>query len=305
MATHRGSQGGILKRAARAALGLVLPLALGCAPARELSSPAALSESSTPVDAVEERGEGAAGAANSQRGTGEGELPDEPPKLVPLEIDGIHPAVVSVPQVGPFPKPLLVVAHGAGDRPDWHCKLWQELLGARGFILCLRGKRTSTLDDHDRAVYFLPNHGWLRRAMRAALLALEREHGDLVDTSGAAFLGYSQGGIMGSLAIQRLAGQFSRAALVEGGFSEWNVPVSKKFVQDGGQRILVVCGIAECQRRARTTVGYMRRGGAQAKLVYVEGGGHRYDGPIAEAVAAELEWFLGGDPRWTLAATDR
>src|SRR5690606_13131965 len=36
------------------------------------------------------------------------------------------------------PRPLLLVAHGAGDAPDWHCQFWSQVVQNDAFVLCLR-----------------------------------------------------------------------------------------------------------------------------------------------------------------------
>lgn len=311
MATDRGNQGGILIDSDWRWLGVVLAVAsvctLGCAPphpplgASHEPAPGPSRTSESPASPELEAVEPDAPSTPESDVAAPQPPPTEAAVFESLAVDGFDPAVVSVPQSGPFPKPLLVVAHGAGDRPEWHCDLWRQLFAARGFILCLRGRRLSTLVSHDRARYYLPNHPWLRRSVTAALQALKVTYGDRVDEKRAAFIGYSQGGIMGSLVIQRLAGKFARAVLIEGGFAEWNVPLTRRFVSSGGEKLLVVCGIRECHERARVTLSYMKRGGADARLVHVRGGGHRYDGEIAEAVRGQLDWFLEGDSRWGVA----
>ena len=47
---------------------------------------------------------------------------------------------------------------------------------------------------------------------------------------------------------------FARAALIEGGFGqyqEWNVAVSERLRAHGGTRVLFVCGRLECAKPAR------------------------------------------------------
>lgn len=228
--------------------------------------------------------------------------PSGPPELVELPIDGRPaPAVVSVP-AGPFPKPLVVVAHGAGDRPDWHCGIWREIVEHRGFVLCLRGRRLSRAVPHDRARYYLPDHHYLRDLLADSVSALEAAIGDQVDTQRAVFAGYSQGGIMGSLVIQPQPDRFARAVLIEGGHTEWNVAGSQRFGAGGGSRVLVVCGIAECNRLALPHVSHMKRGGLEAQLVYVPGGGHTYDGAVGQAVSEHFDWVVAGDERWAASA---
>jgi predicted esterase len=202
---------------------------------------------------------------------------------------------VAVPQAGSTPKPLLIATHGAGDTPAWQCQLWQQLIGARGFVLCPAGVPFSRSRNSG---YFYRNHHLLEREVLAAVKALRTAYAGRVDTEAAVYTGYSQGATMGALMVVNHAAEFSRLVLIEGGHHEWNVTVAKKYKRGGGQRVLFACGVRYCKRGADKSAGYLDTAGVPARVEYVEGAGHIYDGPVAERVLASFEWLVEGDPRW-------
>ena len=219
------------------------------------------------------------------------------PSFVDLEVEGYAPAVVSVPSEGSG-KPLLVAVHGAGDRPEWHCELWQHIVGNRGFVVCPRGRRYGLPRPGEDTLHYFPDHPWLRRALAAVTDAATARFGDRLDASRAVFAGYSQGAIMGALVIARLPQRYSRAAFIEGGHDEWNVPGAARFVAGGGRRILFACGIPHCERGAKRAVRHAKRGGLEARLLYARGAGHTYVGDVAELLAEAFDWLVEGDARW-------
>src|SRR5262245_33463782 len=62
--------------------------------------------------------------------------PDVGGAMMSLPVEGHNPAVVSVPRGATGRMPVLVATHGAGDRAEWHCEIWRDIVGNRGFVLC-------------------------------------------------------------------------------------------------------------------------------------------------------------------------
>ena len=60
--------------------------------------------------------------------------PDRELETLSLPVDGFLPAVLVLPATT-TPRPLLVVAHGAGDKPEWQCEWWSAALGSRAVVL--------------------------------------------------------------------------------------------------------------------------------------------------------------------------
>jgi predicted esterase len=232
---------------------------------------------------------------------------DEPEPLPPLEGDPFvdltlswgEPALISVPLGARSPQPVLVATHGAGGRAEYHCGLWREIVGERGFVVCPRGYPMNRLDPHTG--YFYDGHPALGREIEAAMQALGERFGDHVDRAAPIFAGYSQGASMGALVLPHHPAAFARAVLWEGGvgqYQEWNVAVAERFRARGARRVLLACGRPKCHEPAQRTAGYFQRASIDARLVYVAGAGHTAGGALAEAVAASFSWLVEDDPRW-------
>jgi hypothetical protein len=61
------------------------------------------------------------------------------PHLVPLLVPGFPEAVVAPPLETSEARPVVVVLHGMGDRPEPHCEAWRAVTRAHAFVLCPRG----------------------------------------------------------------------------------------------------------------------------------------------------------------------
>jgi predicted esterase len=146
--------------------------------------------------------------------------------------------------------------------------------------------------------FFFRHHHALEKEVLAALESLHARFGDRIAPGPVVYAGYSQGGTMGALMVVKHPHIFQRLILVEGGEAEWDVPTATRFRQGGGQRVLLVCGRHPCAERARKSVGWLQKGGVDARLDHVPGGGHTYGGSVAERLVASFDWVVKGDPRW-------
>jgi predicted esterase len=192
----------------------------------------------------------------------------------------------------------LVVAHGAGDRPEWHCELWQRIVRERGFVLCLRGRRVDDRVSFDQAAFYYPDHHWLGRALVATISALEARYGPRLDARRMVYAGFSQGAIMGALVVGDKPIDVGAALLIEGGAGEWNVARARRYRRRGGERVLHVCGTPGCPRLARRATRYLEQGGVMARVEYFAAAGHSYGGGIEAALPGAFDWLVAGDPRW-------
>ncbi|MDI3284515.1 hypothetical protein [Polyangium sp. 15x6] len=221
--------------------------------------------------------------------------------FVALPVSRHRPAVVSVPRGATSKRPVLVVAHGAGDRPEWQCELWRGIVGDRAFILCPRGFPTNPYVPPEQTGYFFTTHHALGREITLALAALGERFPEHVDLEAPAYAGFSQGAIMGALLLPNHPARFARAALVEGGyglFREWDIPTAERWRAHGGVRALLACGRDRCAAQARESAGRMRRGGIDVRVIHAEGAGHSYGGVMEREVKAAFAWVIEGDRRW-------
>jgi predicted esterase len=171
-------------------------------------------------------------------------------------------------------------------------------VGARGFVLCPRGRKTHFGVSDEYSAYYFPNHHWLRRALHASLTAVQTQYRKHLDATRAVYVGFSQGAIMGALTVAPEPTRFPRAVFIEGGGSEWNVPIASAYLRGGGKRVAFACGVKSCHLQAQRAVRYLRRAGVPARAAYVPGAGHTYGAALAPAVRSVFEWVVVGDPRW-------
>jgi predicted esterase len=223
--------------------------------------------------------------------------------VVRLSVPGYNDAIVSLPSGRSSPRPLLVATHGAGDRAEFHCAAWREIVGDRGFVLCPQGRRTDERVPHQDAAYYYPDHLALDKEVRAGMQALVARYPERLDASRAVYTGFSQGAIHGALLITLHPELFPRAALVEGGngfFGEWSPFAARRFRAGGGERVLFACGSQACVRSAERCAGYLGKTGVTTRIAHAEGAGHSYGPAMQSQLRATFEWLVEGDERWLL-----
>ncbi len=228
--------------------------------------------------------------------------PLEAEPLVSLAVKRHGTAVVSVPVGATGPRPVIVAAHGAGDRPDEQCRHWRAIVGDGAFVLCPRGFPINPHMPEGQTGFFYTTHHQLGDEVTAALAALAERFPWHADLAAPLYAGFSQGAIMGALLLPGHPARFTRAVLIEGGyglFQEWNRFAARSFKRRGGERILLVCGRADCAARAAVSARYMRAEGVEARVVTAEGAGHTYLGAVAGEVASAFPWVVAGDARFT------
>jgi pimeloyl-ACP methyl ester carboxylesterase len=226
-------------------------------------------------------------------------LPPLPPDplFTNLSVPGFPEPVVSVPNGATSPRPVIIVLHGSGDRPDYNCDAWRHITQARGFVLCPRGDYVPQESTKDDARYTLRGGARLRRYVDSALEALGARFAGYADVERPVVAGFS----LGATEIAQLAvgdpARFSRVALVEGGHGVWTPDAIHAFASAGGLRVLFACGSPWCVPLAGATKGRLEKGGVEARAVHANVG-HTNDRPLQEAIMGEIGWFLQGDSRW-------
>ena len=218
-----------------------------------------------------------------------------------LEIPGHLPALVALPLGARSPRPVVVATHGAGGRPEGQCRLWQALVGAHAFVLCLRGISSNRFEPPESTGYYYPGHPALGAELGAALDALGARYRPYVDLRAPVYAGFSQGASMGALLLPSHPAGFARAALIEGGygmFQEWNVAAARTFHDHGGERVVLACGRLRCLEQAQHTARQLERGGLSVRVLYAPGVGHGYGGAMEQQLRANLAWLVEGDPRF-------
>src|SRR5271165_1233900 len=131
----------------RRAMTVALAMALGCSRPRH-ADPAA-SGQPTPVMAAATAAPGSVAAqaldASSSDASWSDAAASDAATLAPrpgffeaLPVAGHPDAWMSLPTGATGKRPVVVVIHGAGDRPDWQCGGWRRATSGFPFIVCPR-----------------------------------------------------------------------------------------------------------------------------------------------------------------------
>jgi hypothetical protein len=220
------------------------------------------------------------------------------PLFTNLVVPAFPEAVVSVPNGATSVRPVVVVLHGSGDRPDWNCDAWRHITDAHGFVLCPRGDYVPLESTAGDRRYTLRGGAHLRAYLEGALEALATRFAGYVDVERPIVTGFS----LGATEIAQLAlsdpARFPRIAVLEGGYNVWTPSAVAAFAARGGLRVLFGCGSTWCMPPAQAAVKRLNLGDVQARLVFAAVG-HTNDRPLQEALMAERAWFFDGDARWS------
>lgn len=214
---------------------------------------------------------------------------------VALAVPGWRDAVMVEPADLTTAHPVLLVAHGNFDRPDWQCRVWARIVAGRAFVVCPRGvpRRESSARD-PRFTY--ANDVSLGRELDAALAALRARYGDAVDVTSPGVAGFSLGAEIAS--PWALSHHAAFAVYVEGGLARWDRARARRFTRAGVGGVLFACGHAGCVRRAREVVSLLRAEGIAAGVADGSGAGHVYWGPVAAALARQWPSLHAVAPRF-------
>jgi hypothetical protein len=271
-------------------------LSLACAadggnPARLAGSEPSLA-ALPPVDAANVTTDGTPPSSDGQSGA-----PMEPAaaRFQSLVVPGFLPAVVYVPEAAD-PRPLVVANHGAGGIPEAECAYWSWLTRGRAFVLCLRG---TPLDSRSANAFYYKDHLALGREFVAARRALSAAFGARLAGADAIYAGFSQGAIMGAPMIVPHARDFTRLALLEGGYEYWSRATARSFARNGGQRVLFVCGTRWCAEHAELPAEWLRNEGVMVRIEYAPGAGHTPGGAVMRKTESALPWLVEGEASWS------
>jgi pimeloyl-ACP methyl ester carboxylesterase len=196
---------------------------------------------------------------------------------------------VSLPTGATGRRPVVIVIHGAGDRPERQCRGWRHATNEYPFIICPRG-RAAPRYTHIGGAHLLEH-------IDGALQALAARYPDYVDTHNPLLVGFSLGAAQVTALAVQFPSRFPRIALVEGATTAWSGARVSAFLQGGGQRVLFGCGQDGVRDRAERTAKRLTGLGLDAHVVFVNVG-HRFAPSLQDAVRSELGWLVEGDERW-------
>lgn len=220
-----------------------------------------------------------------------------PEDIVALDVPGYLEAAVSVPRGATQPRPIVIALHGENDRPEWQCRAWRDISRGYPWVLCPRGALRADSPASDRRFTYASLQE-ATRELRAALGALKDRYVYHVAPGPVVLVGFSLGAQYAARIAKQEPSFFSRVVLVEGGADQWASGVATLFQRGGGTRVLFVCGRPECTTAAEERRAMSERLGLDGRVASVPGGGHVYDGTVAQALEKEYSWLVAGDSRF-------
>jgi pimeloyl-ACP methyl ester carboxylesterase len=227
-------------------------------------------------------------------------LPPLPGFFEALPVSGHPDAWLSLPTGATGKRPVVVVIHGAGDRPDWQCGGWRRAAGEYPFVVCPRGHVDAASSTRNDVRYTHLGGAPLLSYIDGALEALSARYPDYVDAENPLLAGFSLGAAeVVALAVQ-YPERFPRLALTEGATSAWTNARVETFLNGGGRRVLFGCGQEGVLKAAKATARRLATLGLDTRVVFAPVG-HTFYPPLEDAVHQELAWLIEGDERWPAA----
>ena len=205
--------------------------------------------------------------------------------------------MVSVPTGATEPRPIVVVLHGDGGRPEPHCEIWRRITGATTFVLCPRGQALPP-DPSGQQRYTFPDPDRTQAELRAGLAALKARFGRHVAPGPVVLVGVGSAVVHVCAVMQQDPSFFTRVVLVGGPQHDWSSTQAATFATRGGQRVLFVCLDTQCRKRAERNVLFTERAGALARHAHAPRGTRGSDPALAEVLEPEWSWLIEGDPRY-------
>jgi hypothetical protein len=215
--------------------------------------------------------------------------------LIDLDVDGFGKAAVAVPIGAVEARPIVIALHGAADRPEWACGAWRGVVGPRPFVLCPRGtQRTDFASTDARFTFGAPEV--VASELRAGLAALKRKFGAHVAPGSVVFAGFELGADRVSLIARQEPTFFARLALIYPAPDTWPSAQAAQFGREGGERALFACGPAG-RSSAELKAMLTRRGGAEARAVFLGDSAPALDAARVAQLAAEWPWLNAATTR--------
>jgi pimeloyl-ACP methyl ester carboxylesterase len=273
-------------------------VAIGC---RRQVAPAPAPTQSAPVASDASQEEPPAAPSASARADALAPLAPLSGFFEALPVAGHPDAWISLPTGATSKRPVVIVVHGAGDRPDWQCGGWRRATSGFPFVVCPRGAVSARDSTKDDVRYTLAGGDSLRKYIDGALEALAARYPEYADTTPPILLaGFSLGSYEIASMAMREPSRFPSIVLVEGLTSGFDDARARAFAAAGGKRVLFGCGQRGCDAAARAAAQRIEKAdGLEAAAVYAAVD-HTFAEPLEDAVGAKMAWLVKDDPRWRL-----
>ena len=228
------------------------------------------------------------------------DAPDSSASLPPLSGDWISRwslpsgsvVYVTRPQGATGPRPVILAAHGAEDRPDWACSEWRATVGGYAWVLCPQGVPL-------RTGYAWPSAEAIAKQGFEARDALRARYPAYVAEGPMLLAGFSQGATLASSVVAAHPGDFDRVVMVEAG----HTPISADGVIYGLKKGKVERAILSCSTRGCDAfLGELTRAAAKGGFALLTNDvglrGHVFDGEVMRTLGVEMVKLVEGDERY-------
>jgi pimeloyl-ACP methyl ester carboxylesterase len=215
------------------------------------------------------------------------------PGLAPLGgelVETVDDVKVSVPLGATEPRPLIVAAHGACDRPEWACAGWRGVTDGHAFIACPHGGPLG-------GGYAWDSLEQIEARVLDAEAKARARFGAYVDPGPIILVGFSQGSRLVSVIARRHPDRYPVVALLEGGYDETTWGFGPAFAK-GGKRILFACSTWHCAKGFEAGVKSSQTAHVDARLADLGNLGHHMDARIQKGLHAHWRWLVRDDARW-------
>jgi pimeloyl-ACP methyl ester carboxylesterase len=206
---------------------------------------------------------------------------------------GARVGVVSVPLGAREPRPIMIVLHGAGDRPEWECGSWRGVASAYPFVVCPRGAGA------DSFLAWSSVADTKARIARAIALTKAMFGRWVRDTEAVVLVGFSMGGIQAALLAAAEPARYPRVALVESSFRpESSMAFGRPWARGGGERVVLVCTTPGCARPYRAAARNVAAHEGAARVNLVGTSSHGIFDEVVRSVRRDWPWLVDGAEGW-------
>jgi predicted esterase len=211
-----------------------------------------------------------------------------------LDLPGGYGAFVSVPLGTTEPRPVVVAAHGAGDRAEWACGAWRGVTDAYPFIVCPQGSATG------RETYYWPSTDYLQKVIDLALAALRLHFGEYVGDGPMTYVGFSAGAIYGAALLTKAPTRFPLAMMSEGGYAQLTEEhFAQAYARGGGRRVLLGCSTGGgCLAKFGEAERQLKRAGVEARINDAGMVAHNLNGTVVTSLRRDWPWLVDGQSGW-------
>jgi poly(3-hydroxybutyrate) depolymerase len=218
-----------------------------------------------------------------------------------LAVTGHPDARISLPTGATGRRPVVVVVHGSGDRPDWECEGWRSATAQFPFIVCPTGFHDKHWSKRGDERFTHIGGAPLLAYIDASLAALAARYPAYADTRAPILAGFSLGASEILTLAVRDPARFPCIVLVEGGSKSWTRARIDAYLKGGGKRVLYGSGQAGVHLSQQASAKRLVASGLDVRVVFAPVG-HTFDQPLVDAVRAEAPWLVTGDGRWDTMA---